>query len=721
MPLGNDHVFRLPDHLRHKGVATRIGDDARHFAAIADSLDRTRTELAQQLAAARRADTRRSQAALERDAEIRRLTARLAALSRFSLDLCLGRITPVDGGAPVYIGRTGLADADGDRLLVDWRTPAAEPFFAATTAEPHGLSSRRRYRWSQGRITDYWDEVLAPDADTSGLALDEESALLASLSASRSPQMRDVLATLQADQNAIIRAGSRGALVVDGGPGTGKTVVALHRAAYLLHADPHVGAGRGGVLVIGPHQPYLDYVSDVLPRLGEESVQTCTIADLAGFGDLPPEPEVEVARLKATVEMVAAIDRAVAIYEEPPTHRVEVSTPDADVVISKPDWARAFGSADPSTPHNEGRDAVWTALIDDAVDQLREDTDVSPTTTRRALMRDPELRETFSRAWPIITAADLVGDLWSVPAYLRHCAPHLSEAEVRLLQRETPHAWTSADLPLLDAAQRRLGDPRRSEREQRRQRELAARAEEMDTVVTHLLEADDDPEDSIIMLRGADLRATLDDDPATALETADRLLGPFAHVIVDEAQELTDAEWQMLLRRCPSRSLTIVGDRAQARHGFTEAWSERLRRVGLRQISQRALGINYRTPAEIMDAAAPVIRAALPDANVPTSIRVGGLPVRRVGVAERDDVLQRWLDDHPEGIACVIGDPVFAPRPRVASLAPWEAKGLEFDLVVLHDPDSWGDDLTAAVDTYVAMTRATQELVLTDGSSGPLP
>ncbi|MFS3130399.1 RNA polymerase recycling motor ATPase HelR [Nocardioides sp. Bht2] len=713
MPSGTASVFRLPRHLEHKSSQELLADDERQLRMIGEALNRRRAELTDQLDAARRAATRRGQAALERDVEIRRLSRRLAELSRFSLDLCLGRIVPVDGGAPVYIGRSGLADSDGNRLLIDWRTPAAEPFFAATAAAPLAIASRRRYRWSQGVITDYWDEVLTPGISTAGLALDEDSALLASLAESRSSQMRDVLATLQADQNAIIRADSRGALVVDGGPGTGKTVVALHRAAYLLHADPLLGPGRGGVLVVGPHQPYLHYVADVLPRLGEESVQTCTIADLAGVGELPAEADPAVTRLKETVQMVEAIERAVAIYEEPPSQRLEVETPEAEFTVSKADWARAFGSVNSSTPHNEARDRVWEALIDDLLDQVPGDSEIPETRLRRDLMRDPELRETFSRAWPIIEPTDLVGDLWSAPAYLRHCAPHLTEAEIRALQREAPLAWTSSDRPLLDAARRRLGDPHRSAAEQRRTRELAARTEEMDAVVSHLLEADDDPEDSIIMLRGADLRATLDDDPATTNDRRDQLAGPFAHVIVDEAQELSDAEWQMLLSRCPTRSFTIVGDRAQARQGFTESWAERLERVGLRQIRQSSLTINYRTPAEIMDAAAPVIRAVLPDANVPTSIREGGHPVLRIGVTDRDALVDEWLATHPDGVACVIGDPGFNAGGRVASLAPAECKGLEFDLVLLHDPDSWGTDLTAAVDTYVAMTRATRRLVVT--------
>ncbi len=196
----------------------------------------------------------------------------------------------------------------------------------------------------------------------------------------------------------------------------------------------------------------------------------------------------------------------------------------------------------------------------------------------------------------------------------------------------------------------------------------------------------------------------------------DLLAGPFAHIVVDEAQELTDAEWQMLLLRCPSRSLTIVGDRTQARHGFTESWQERLERIGLDQINLASLSINYRTPTEIMAEAEPVIRAVLPEANVPTSIRSTGVPVVLGSASDLGAILDTWLATHADGIACVIGDPTFRATPRVQSLAPELSKGLEFDLVVLIDPEAFGTGIEGAVDRYVAMTRATQQLVILTGS-----
>lgn len=617
-------------------------------------------------------------------------------MERYSADLCLGRIVPEDG-APVYIGRLGLTDHDGERLLVDWRSPAAEPFFAATHAHPMGLESRRRYRWRRGVLTDFWDEVFTADALHSK-ALDDQSAFIASLSGSRTDRMADVLGTIQADQDAIVRAASRGTLVVDGGPGTGKTVVALHRTAYLLYADPRLGHRRGGVLFIGPHQPYLNYVSDVLPSLGEEGVRTCTLKHLVPEGTSAiPEDDVRIADLKADLRMVEAIEPAVAFSEETPTEALLVETSWGDVLITPADWAEAFATPDPGTPHNEAREEIWTSLLDQVSDDNEQ--------MRRALSRNDELRSVFDMAWPVLDAPEVIADLWSVPAYLRLCAPWLSDEQVKLLQRDPGSPWTEADLPLLDAARARIGDPALGDRRRRQQAERAAHREEMSRVVDHLIANDDSEMKLMSTLRVEDMQGALDEDIETA--TPDELAGPFAHVVVDEAQELNDAEWQMVLRRCPSRSLTLVGDRAQARHGFAGSWEERLARAGIDRVRMAGLSINYRTPSEVMEAAEPVIRAVSPDANVPTSIRSNGIPVEHKRMAELDTVIEGWLEENQQGTIGVIGmHPPETRRERVQSLTPTLAKGLEFDLVILLDP------IDNAVDRYVAMTRATRQLVV---------
>ncbi|MFI6444248.1 RNA polymerase recycling motor ATPase HelR [Kitasatospora sp. NPDC050543] len=708
-------AFDLPDHLSPKADPALIAGDEQHFAAIAESLEQAIAELSDRLDAERKAPGGVGREAMDRDIEIHRLSGRLRALRRFGLDLCLGHIVSTDNPEPVYIGRLGLTDSEGRRLLLDWRSPAAEPFFAATHANPMGLASRRRYRWTRSRISDYWDEVFTADGLEGHAALDDQSAFIASLGSNRSSRMRDVLATIQADQDAIIRAGSRGALVVDGGPGTGKTVVALHRSAHLLYSDPRLGHRRGGVLFVGPHQPYLAYVADVLPSLGEEGVRTCTVRDLVAEGATAAiESDPDIARLKSSANMVKAIEPAVGIYEEPPTEGMTVSTHWSDIWLSADDWAAAFEAAEPGTPHNEARDQIREELFTILMD--KDDSDAPPELLRRSLLQNRELIGALNRAWPMLEATDLVGDLWSVPAYLRKCAPWLSVDEVRKLQRKDAQAWTVSDLPLLDAARQRLGDPEAERRKRRHDASVAAERARMASVIDGLLQADDDGEGAVTMLRGQDLQGSLVDESALPGTDLEPLAGPFAHVVVDEAQELTDAEWQMLLLRCPSRSFTIVGDRAQARHGFTESWQERLERVGLDRITVACLSVNYRTPEEVMAEAEPVIRAVLPDANVPTSIRSSGIPVVHGSVSDLDAILDTWLAEHAEGIACVIGDPTFRPTSRVRSLTPGLSKGLEFDLVVLIDPEAFGEGIAGGVDRYVAMTRATQRLVILTSS-----
>jgi DNA helicase IV len=706
-------AFDLPDRLAAKADPALIAVDEQHFADIAESLEQSIADLAGRLDAELKAPGGIGQKALDRDMEIHRLTSRLRVLRRFGLDLCLGRIVAADQPEPVYIGRLGLRDSAGRQLLIDWRSPVAEPFFGATHANPMGLASRRRFRWTRGRISDYWDEVFTQDGLDGHAALDDQSAFIASLGSSRSARMRDVLSTIAADQDAIVRAGSRGALVVDGGPGTGKTVVALHRTAYLLYSDPRLGHRRGGVLFVGPHQPYLAYVADVLPSLGEEGVQTCTLRDLLPEGATAgPETDPEVARLKSSADLVRAIEPAVRFYENPPAKAMTVQTHWSDIRLSADDWAEAFGAAESGTPHNEAREQIWEQLLAILTDKT--DGEVPADLLRKSLQRSRELRAALNRAWPLIEPEDLVGDLWSVPAYLRMCAPWLSADEVRKLQRTDAQAWTVPDLPLLDAARQRLGDPQVARRKRQHDAAVAAERERMSRVVDNLIAVADDEYGTglVTMLRGEDFHDALVDEAALPTADPDLLAGPFAHIVVDEAQELTDAEWQMLLLRCPSRSFTIVGDRAQARHGFTEPWRERLERAGFDRITLASLSINYRTPEEVMAEAEPVIRAVLPDANVPVSIRSTGIPVRHGLVSELDAILGGWLAAHAEGIACVIGHPAFQATSRVRSLTPELAKGLEFDLVVLIDPAGFCDGIEGAVDRYVAMTRATQQLVI---------
>ena len=778
MTLALPTPFALDSHPA-KAAPELIDDDVRHFARIEARLAAEREEVDGRLAVLLATPGGNGQEAYEREVEIVRLSRRARLLGRFGADLCIGRVV-ADAGT-IYIGRAGLADAHGDRLLVDWRTPAAEPFFGATLAHPMGLTSRRRYRWTDRRVTDYWDEAFTEAATSSPAALDDQSAFIASLGASRTPRMRDVLGTIQADQDAIIRADGQGTLVVDGGPGTGKTVVALHRAAYLLYSDPRLQSGHGGVLFVGPSHAYTDYVADILPGLGEEGVRTCTLTDLVPEGgEAVPEPDRRVALLKGDGRMPGAVEAAIRLSERPPSRPTVLDTPWGELRIGQREWAEALAAADPAAPHNDARAEIWEALLDILVDIVstrngesdagrhgrwsgegwgdagwddgdwddaassRDDdaprwgfddeeefdayglaggrTDADA--IRRTLTDDTDLPAVFDTVWPLLDPAAIVRRVWRSPALLLRCAPWLTTDQAALLQRAPSGPWTLSDLPLLDAALQRAGDPERD----RRRREEAARAAAdravMDDVIHDLIATDDSDLKTMSMLRGQDLRAALDTYTGPPASSTELLAGPFAHIIVDEAQELTPAEWAMVTRRVPSHSLTVVGDRAQARHGFRESWIERLADVGLPGATVATLSVNYRTPVAVMEQAAPVIRAVLPDANVPTSIRDNGIPVRHGQASDRDRILHEWLDAHAEGTACVIGDDAFAGMPRVRSLSAVETKGLEFDLVLLAAPGTrQGGDapdraggIESAVDRYVAMTRTTGELVILDPS-----
>ena len=432
-------AFDLPDHLAAKADPALIAGDEQHFAAIAESLEQSIADLSDRLDAARKAPGGTGQEAMDRDQEIHRLTARLRTLRRFGLDLCLGRM--------VARGRRRARVRRAARPHRQRRSPAA----ASTGAPPRPSRSSARptpTRWAwraaagtagpaAGSATT-GTRCSPPDGLEGHAALDDQSAFIASLGSSRSPRMRDVLGTIQADQDAIIRAGSRGALVVDGGPGTGKTVVALHRTAYLLYSDPRLGHRRGGVLFVGPHQPYLAYVADVLPSLGEEGVQTCTLRDLVPEGAAAAaEADPEVARLKSSADMVRAIEPAVRLYEEPPTEGMEVETPWADIWLSADDWAEAFDAPEPGTPHNEARDQVWEELLDDPGRQARRRGGRRPTCVRRSLRAERGAARTPStgrgRCSSRPTSSATCGRCRPTCAL---CAPWLEPDEVRTLQRD---------------------------------------------------------------------------------------------------------------------------------------------------------------------------------------------------------------------------------------------------------------------------------------------
>ena len=423
-------AFDLPGRLSPKADPALIAGDEQHFAAIAASLQQSIADLSGRLETERLAPGGIGQKAMDRDTEIHRLSARLRVLRRFGLDLCLGHMVSADNPEPVYVGRLGLTGSEGRRLLLDWRSPAAEPFFGATHANPMGLASRRRYRWTRGRISDYWDEVFTPDGFEGHVALDDQSAFIASLGSSRSARMRDVLGTIQADQDAIIRAGSPA-------PSSSTAARAPGRPSSPCTAPPTSSTPTRALVTAGAACCSSARTSPTWPTSPTSSPASARRACRpAPCGASSPEgaaaaieADPDVARLKSSADMVKAIEPAVRFYEKPPAKGMTVETDWCDIWLSADDWAEAFEAPEPGTPHNEARYQIWEALLGILMDSR--DGDAPADLFRKSLLRNRELRTAFSRAWPLLWAADLVADLWSVPAYLRRCAPWLSPDEVR--------------------------------------------------------------------------------------------------------------------------------------------------------------------------------------------------------------------------------------------------------------------------------------------------
>ena len=662
---------------------------------------------------------------MDRDLEVHRLTARLRALRRFSLDLCLGRIVPADGSEPVYVGRLGLTDRAGRRLLVDWRSPAAEPFFGATHGDPMGLASRRRYRWTA-----------RPGQRLLGRGVHRRRVRRARRRARRpvgvhrqprrqplAPDARRARHHRRPTRTPSSAPGRAARSSSTAGPGTGKTVVALHRTAYLLYADPRLGHRRGGVLFVGPHQPYLAYVADVLPSLGEEGVQTCTVRDLVPEGAGPvPETDPEVARLKSTAAMVRAIEPAVAVLRGA-TDRGDGGRDALGRRLAERRTTGPRRSGRPTPVRRTTRRATrcgtsCSTILVDKHDATT--TRCPPDRLRRALAagrrRSPTPSTGRGRCSSRPTSS---GDLWSVPAYLRHCAPWLEPDEVRALQRADPQAWTVSDLPLLDAARQRLGDPEASRRRRRHEAAVAAEREQMADVVDDLVAHDDSEMKVMSMLRGLGRAerhrrrgrpAHRRPGPARRpVRARRRRRGPGAdrRGVADAAAPLPVAQLHHRRRPGPgpARLHGVVGGAARAgRAGRTSTLA--------------SLRLNYRTPEEVMAEAEPVIRAALPDANVPTSVRSSGVPVAaRLARRPRPRRSRPGSPSTPRASPASSATPTLRADAAGAVALPGARQGPGVRPGRAGRPGRRSaTGIEGAVDRYVAMTRATQQLVVLTSS-----
>lgn len=698
------------------------------------------------------------QARLERDILVAERSGLLAALNAVDGSLCFGRID-LSPGDSHHIGRIGLRDDDADRtpVLIDWRADVARPFYLATGHTPMGLR-RRRHISTEGRevtalhdeILDLGDETRTGHEDPTG-----DAVLLAALNSARTGRMGDIVRTIQADQDRIIRAPHRGVMVVEGGPGTGKTAVALHRAAYLLYEHRDLLARRA-VLIVGPNPAFLGYIGEVLPSLGETGVLLATVGELFPGVRTTRTDSPRAAEVKGRAEMAEVLAEAVRARQALPDPVITIEH-DRDVLMLDDGLVRVARERTRAAklPHNAAREHFEGHILNTLTEMVAERIGTDPydgtnlldpsdiTQIRDELAENPEVWSAIDLLWPRLTPQRLVADLLAAPE------DFLPAEDADAVRRPVTRHWTVSDVPLLDEAAELLGEddrPARERADRERQAQVAYAQGVLDVSYasrTYEFEdkEEDDP-DSVEVLSAHDIidaerfaeRHEEEDHRSAAERAAADRTWAFGHIIVDEAQELSPMAWRLLMRRSPTRSMTLVGDPAQTSEaGGVGSWSDILAPYVEDRWEHTRLGVNYRTPAEIMDVAAAVVRAGHPGFEPPGSVRSTGVrPWARAS------------DDLPGAVAKAVGEltpaegrlAVIAPRDLHRALAarldgvtagaepdlthdvvlldPRQAKGLEFDSVLVVEPGRYGTS-----DLYVALTRATQRLGVLH--SEPLP
>lgn len=725
-------------------------------AELYQRLDRLRAETEERLARVRRDSVGSNhQARSERDAFARLYEDQLTQLREVDSRLVFGRLLleePMDGSDHRYIGRVGLRDEDERSVLIDWRAQQAGAFYQATASEPMGVRARRHLTMSGRQVTRIDDEVFDEallDGEQGQEKVQGEGALLAALTAQRTGRMHDIVATIQAEQDRIIRSDLRGALVVQGGPGTGKTAVALHRAAYLLYANRQ-RLSASGVLVVGPSTAFLRYIEAVLPSLGETGVVMSTLGDLFPGVEATAEDAPEAAVLKGSAQMARLLSRAVKSRQKAPAEEQTIVVDNERLTVSPDLVQRAIAKAQRTgKPHNVARVTFVKHALAELTDQLAAQLRATGSTIddadlkvlREDLRTSYDVRVLLNTAWLPLTPQKLLQDLFARPAWLAELTPRWSEAQRAALLRDRSEPFTVSDVPLLDEAAELLGDfpgkpdPADRERERQRKRDLEnARAAIRNMGVQGLVSAE----------QLADGFAEQADRGTTAERAAADRSWTYGHVVVDEAQELSPMQWRVLLRRCPMKSFTIVGDIAQvASAAGATSWRDALQPLFKDAWRLEELTVNYRTPAQITREAERIASDAGLPITPTRAVREGEWPIRRVTAASEDaDALgdavadavshDRGIDD--TGTVAVIATAADLPavaeavaarfgeqagrgaagltRP-IAVLTGYEAKGLEFDAVVLADPDALAaESPRGAASLYVAMTRPTQRLTL---------
>lgn len=642
-----------------------------------------------------------------------------------------GDVTTSEGLRSRYVGRLGLSDESHTPILTDWRAPAARPFYQATAAHPAGVVRRRHLSTAGRKVTGIEDDVLdaegLDDEARSGLA--GEGALLAALGAHRTGRMHDIVATIQAEQDAIIRSDVEGVLVVQGGPGTGKTAVALHRAAYLLYAHRERLA-RSGVLLVGPSAAFLRYIERVLPALGETGVVSTTISTLLPDVSATAIEPAASARVKGRSSMAGVIARAVSSRQRVPAQSQTVRIGSHDLEITPDDIATARSRARRAhQPHNSARNVFVRTMLSTLARQYAQTLgselggeDLADITEDIRSNRD--VRIALNLAWMPLSAEGLLRDLYAKPHRLAEAAPSMSSADRALLTRERNAPWTEADIPLLDEAAELIGDPIDAEREVAKAQAKAQASAEL-AYARETLAASGAGGGMV----SAEQLAARVAHTGPSLTTAERAAGDrswtYGHIVVDEAQELSPMAWRSLMRRCPARSFTVVGDVGQTSSAAgVQHWQESFDTLANGHWRLAELTVNYRTPASVMDAATKVLyenaqrdRVQLSVAPVqsardlPGALRVAaGDLASEVAVALAIGGTTAVIvpADQLETVRASLGvGSTVDLTDSLVVLDPVGSKGLEFDAVVALDVAEMPRG-----DAYVAMTRATRQMSL---------
>ncbi|MHA7271148.1 HelD family protein [Arthrobacter sp. HLT1-20] len=736
-----------------------LAQERSYVDGLYSRLDELRAEKVEQLADVRRAKSMGThQNRSERDAFATLYENRLAQLNAVDDKLVFGRLD-LETGEYRYIGRIGLSTADLRQLMVDWRAPEAGTFYQATAFERMGVR-RRRHLILQGRnVKAIEDDVLDHTMLVDGEHLQGEGALLAALNSKRTGRMNDIVGTIQSEQDRIIRSPLSGALVVQGGPGTGKTAVALHRAAYLLYTHRE-RLQSAGVLLVGPSNAFMKYIERVLPSLGETGVVMASLGQLLpGITATAPETP-EVSLLKGRIEMTQVIANAVANRQRLPHQDVRLDVEGTRLTLTvrqvrrARDRARATGK-----PHNEARVTFVKTLLGELTTQLREhiEENSAGNTADRSYLADDvrgsrDVRVMLNLCWMPMSPQKLIRDMFSKPEILKAVTPALTDAERALLARPANAPWSESDVPLLDEAAELLGDldetggRAEAAADAQRKRDLA-NAEKAISNMNQQLE--DSGVDGMLT---AEQLADFNVVEGERLSNAERALTDrtwaYGHVVVDEAQELSPMQWRLLVRRCPVKSFTIVGDIAQTSSAAGAiSWQQALTPFMGERWNLEELSVNYRTPIQIAEAAVRMANAAGQIVSAPKAVRDGEWEPL-VDLVAPDAVVAQVVAVMEEESTAVAGGlvAVIAPTALVAETAaalravyghrvghgagsveqnivvidPHEAKGLEFDGVVIVEPAALLAGAGGRVgDLYVAMTRPTQRLRLI--TSQPLP